>query len=352
MGKKILLVLVGGTICTELNAEGNLSVSGRAGAMLKANFEKSDSPYAATVQITATENLYTLSENMTVEKWNTIFSTYQKYIGTERFDGVIFAHGTDTLAFSASLFSQLFSKTDIPIFFVSANESLESPRSNGNQNFRCAVECIERGIAPNVYAVYKNISDGRTYLHLGSRLRQCENYSDDFISEGALDITDINDDNAGAYFERLEKLYPSNKRQSLIAASAELSPCVLMLEPYPGIDYSVYDYSNFRAVLHGAYHSGTACAEGGKNSLTYMIDRCAEQGVDTYISPALLKRGTYETVSIIGEHGGDKGIRFLYGCTKECAYAKLLIAYSLINDAAEREKFLNTECNFEFIRSK
>ncbi len=352
MGKKILLIPVGGTICTELNSDGNLSVSRKAGPELIANFRASDSPYAESAEIALAENLYILSENMTVDKWNRMIEAYLKYSSNENYDGIIFAHGTDTLAFSAALFSQLLCGTEIPVFFVSANKRLCVPSSNGNENFRCAVECIERGITPNVYAVYKNISDGRMYLHLGSRLRQCENYSDDFKSFGAIDITDINEANYADCFEQIAKLYPKNDRIPLITPRARLKPCVLMLDPYVGIDYSVYDYKKFRAVLHGSYHSGTACAEG-ENSVLYMIDRCAENGVDTYFSPAILKRGTYETVSIIGEYEAKgKSINFLYGYTKECAYAKLLIAYSLIDSAQDREQFLKTECNFELVRGE
>ena len=56
----ILLILVGGTICTALNNEGMLSVSGEAGVLLKSNFEKSGSPYADKVKIDLTENLFIL----------------------------------------------------------------------------------------------------------------------------------------------------------------------------------------------------------------------------------------------------------------------------------------------------
>ena len=80
----ILLILVGGTICTSLNEEGNLSVSKEAGVLLKDNFLKSDSPYAGLVNIKTTKNLYILSENMTVKKWNAIIGTYRKYVKNNR----------------------------------------------------------------------------------------------------------------------------------------------------------------------------------------------------------------------------------------------------------------------------
>ena len=106
--KKILLILVGGTICTSLTEHGTLSVDSLAGTRLVDNFMKSQSVYKDRVEIITSENLGILSENMTVEKWNTIVKTFQEMFFTDDYDGVIFAHGTDTLAYTASLFSVLF----------------------------------------------------------------------------------------------------------------------------------------------------------------------------------------------------------------------------------------------------
>ena len=359
---KILLILVGGTICTLMNKEGFLSVNREAGVLLKENYLDSDSPYAASVDIEATENLYVLSENMTVGKWNEITDTYRRYTENKKYDGIIMAHGTDTLAYSAALFSMLLSGTDIPIFMVSANKSLKSPESNGNDNFRCAVECICRGIKPNVYVPYKNLSDGKMYLHLASRLRQCENYSEDFHSSEELDISEISEENYTLYFEKLDKMYPQNRRKKAnIPLDRKLKNCILYLAPYVGMNYSSYNYSGFSAVLHGTFHSGTACAEKtegcskyGENSILYLLDKCfnAEKPIDVYFSPSVLKRGAYETVSVIGEHSvNGKKVEFMYGYTYEMAYAKLLIAYSMFDNQEERNAFINTEYNFELIEN-
>ena len=103
--KRILLILVGGTICTALDKNNTLSISETAGVMLKTNFLASSSPFANEVEIELSENLFILSENMTIDAWNKIIATYRKEISKD-YDGVVFAHGTDTLSFSASLFSR------------------------------------------------------------------------------------------------------------------------------------------------------------------------------------------------------------------------------------------------------
>ena len=352
--KKILLVLVGGTICTELNDKGNLSVSCRAGSLITDNFFRSGSPYIDSVSIETTENLGILSENMTTDRWNIIIETFKKY--NNKYDGIIMAHGTDTLAYSAALFSMLLSGTHIPVFVVSAHKPLMSEHTNGNDNFRCAVECICRGITPNIYVPYRNPSDGQMYLHLASRLRQCENYSDDFHSAGELNISGMTEENYGIYFNKIKAMFPSDKVKKVIdtANPIQLKNNVLYLMPYVGIDYSAYNYDGFSAVLHGSYHAGTACVEAEKdysqNSILHMLDRCLSCGTDVYFSPSVLKQGTYETVSVIGNHTvNGKKINFIYGYTNEMAYAKLVIAYSLFDDDEKRKEFINNEYNFEFI---
>ncbi len=348
--KKILLILVGGTICTALNEKGTLSVSQGAGALIKENFINSDSIFAKDVQIELSDNLFILSENMTVDKWNLIISTYQNCMAKGDYDGVIFAHGTDTLAYSASLFSMLLSDTDIPVFFVSSQQRLDLPTANGNDNFRCAVECICKGIVPNVYVAYKNICDGKMYLHLASRLKQCANYSDDFFSVGAVDM------GADDCFDKIAQMYPPQSRKAVVdtMGNIQLKDNVLMLAPYVGLDYSAIDYGRFSAVIHGTYHSGTACAEKtqdndcyGKNSILYMLDECQRKGVDVYLSPSKLTGEIYDTVRIIANHHQPK---FLFGTTNETAYAKLLLAYSLFDNKKDIDEFLSTEFNFEFIQ--
>ncbi len=342
--KNILVILVGGTICTSPNENGLLSVNEKCGYTLISNFENSDSAYKNEVKFTLSENLFILSENMTVEKLNIIFSTYKKHTENKKYDGIIFAHGTDTLAFSASVFSFLLSGTDIPVFFVGANKHLKSPLSNGNENFKYAIECICRGIEPNIYVAYKNLKDKKMYLHLASRINQCQNYTDDFYSVGMIDITHLTD----KVLEKIKALYPKEKMKPTIDISKcpPLKECVLLITPYVGLNYKAFDFSLFSAVLHLTYHSGTACSlKECENSILYMTDITSKLGIDTYFSPAKWAGEIYETVGEIK----NSDIDFLYGYTNEATYAKLLIAYSVFDKNKERQKFINEEINFEKI---
>ena len=89
MLKRILLILVGGTICTRKNEYGTLSISSEAGVMLKENYLNSDSVYADDVYIESTRDMYILSENMTVDRWNSIIALYTESVKDGGYDGVV-----------------------------------------------------------------------------------------------------------------------------------------------------------------------------------------------------------------------------------------------------------------------
>lgn len=347
----ILLVLCGGTICTAVKKTEKgvfRSIDQNADVLLTKNYYASDSAFKEEVQFTSSRNFEILSENMTIDKWNVLID-YFRGVSVRDYDGIIIAHGTDTLAYSAALFSLVLAGMGKPVFFVSSNEPLSSPTANGNINFQKAVECICMGIGSNVYAVYRNPSSGRVLLHLGSRLMQCGNYSEDFYSQGSEDITDLS-------AEKCQRLFSDVSISCPVELSGnrgwKLRSCVLKIDPYVGLNYEAFRYDGYDAILHGAYHSGTACTEQTEKNRAYsaqsilrLLDLCGEEK-DVYISPAKNEGEIYDSVGIMARHGGGK-IRFLYGCTNEMSYVKLLLAYSLHVD--DVETFMRTQYNGEMI---
>jgi L-asparaginase len=290
-------------------------------------FRNSASPFAQSVNFTMGEQFRTLSENMTIAVWNRMID-YFRNVDFSAFDGVIVAHGTDTLAYSASMFALLLAGLDVPVIFASSNAPLEhgDARANGAANFRAAVECIGYGIAPGVYATYRNVTDGRTYLHMGARLKQCADYSEDFHSAGALDITRLSPETLCGFPDSLPLARPLLYLPDL----SPLSDCVLNIRPYVGIRYDAYRVENFRAVLHGTYHSGTACVSAdGSGSILRLLDACADAGTDLYLSPARNQGEVYDTVpAMLNYSRNGRKIIPLYGMTEEAAYCKLLLYYS------------------------
>ena len=323
---KILLILTGGTICCQKN-DGVLSSCTQAAELaLVDGFRCSDSPWREA-EIVSRFPLDTLSENMTVDKWQIILEEL-KQTDFAAWDGVVMAHGTDTLGFTAALLAAALEGLSVPLVMVSSQYPLADGRANGHANFRTAVELIcERKLPGGVWAVYRN-ADGRMLLHRGQELRQCPVGSDDFSSEHEWDL---------AQGPPPLPPVPADPPELPLYRARPLTPCVLRIEPYVGIDYRRFDLEGVRAVVHGVFHCGTACtgrrtAEEayGPDSLLWLQDRCRERGVPLFIGPVELgpQHDPYATMTDYSR----SGVLAVAGVSPETVYARAVLGCALYED--------------------
>ncbi len=335
---KILLILTGGTICSAVNADGKRAVdTENVKYKIIDNFRKSGSLFSK-VDFETRMPIDTLSENMTVEKWNILLDELRG-INSDDYEGIIILHGTDTLAYASCLLSLVMGKKGLPVCLVSSHSPVDFEGTNANINFRAAVELIGNGIKPNVYAVYQN-SDGKIYVHFGAHLLQCANFSNDFYSADAMVVnTASNARLEGKEFET-EGCFPDT-----------LSAKVMMISPYVGIDYSTIRLDGIDAVVHTTYHSQTVCTEGGKSftgSVLCLAEKCRNAGVDLFLAPCNPETYAYETTGTALEGG----IYPIADLTPEMAYIKLLLGCSLNKRGAELAEFMNNSINSEKICNK
>ena len=90
-------------------------------------------------------------------------------VNSDDYDGIIVTHGTDTLCFTANLFSQLFCDFKIPVVFVSALYPLDDERSKGVENFAGAVDFMRSVDFGGVFVSFRNHGENLK-IHLASRL--------------------------------------------------------------------------------------------------------------------------------------------------------------------------------------
>ncbi len=332
---KILVMMTGGTISTTVNDSGHLAANGRNTVSLLAKRLNEDG--IADIDFEYSHPLDILSENMTFPRLNRLLDAFAE-LDPEPYSAIIVAHGTDTLAYTSSLLSlALAGWWDKPIFLVSSDYTLTDPRANGHANFRAAVELAIKGLGAGVYVPYRN-SDGVTYLHHGAHLRQCANFTGDFYSA---DMSPYNE----AMPYKIQAEYPP------IGELRHLDECIMRIEPYVGIDYSLYRLPpHIRAVLHGSYHSATACSERAaqsegytRRSALFLLDECKRRGIDVFLSPLpehmRASSGIYSTTADLVRHG----MKPIFSLTNECAYMKLALAYSLGYEADEVSSFIERE---------
>ena len=316
MKKNILLVFTGGTIGSQLNGD-TIDTTGTAGFKLLQRFAQIDAA-PDSVAFKVLQPLQILSENLHPSHWPQIIASIESE-DLSQFDGIIVTHGTDSLAFSAAALSLYFNHLTMPLLLVSSDLPLDNPQANGVANFVCAVEFIRQLGSAGVFVPYQNPGHAMQ-LHLGSRLSSCLPLSSDFISVQSQALMSFDN----GRFQALQNL-PQTTRAT-VALRPDFSKRILLIRPYPGLDYSGFNLEGIDLVLHDLYHSGTACASaeaGLQYSLVDFIKRCTQQDLKIYLTPALFSESAYSSTRELL----DCGAEMIWNMSLEAAYAKLLLAY-------------------------
>ena len=303
---KILVIFTGGTIGSKVVGD-KIAPSADTKFALTENFLKNS---FKNVSFEYAEPYFILSENLKAEHLNKLIFTVKGNLNKD-YSGIIVTHGTDTLTFSAAALHYALGETEIPVVLVSANYPLDDMRSNGNDNFKAAVDFIEKGVK-GVFIAYKNNGE-TTAFHSGDKV----------ISFGEAD---------DRLYSIYNKPFAEYKKGEISLLNAPLpfpektdfmfceSPNILILSAMPGDSFS-YSLEGVKAVILRPYHSGTFNTEneGFKN----FCKKAKDLGVPLFLvcAPGGI---TYETVSAYNE----LGIIAFSGVPFSAAYIKIWAAIS------------------------
>lgn len=344
-------MFTGGTIGSK-NNEGTVSVNETGSYYLIDAYIAS--PLKREVRLQTTQPLNILSENLVPDDWNTLIGAINE-VDKTLYDGIIVTHGSDTLAYTAAMLSYVCCNTTIPIVLVASNYPLDDARSNGLHNFASAIDFIvEEGI-PGVFVVYAN-DKGESVVYLGTRITQALSFTDQFDSPYSLPYGEMLEGGLSLYEHPYNPTLQELKSRSAVPSplndeGGTLKAGLLYIKPFPGIDYSYYDFKDKapKAILHDLYHSSTASANAaGNHSLLRFAEYCAEYGVDLYLCP--LKDSSEalyaSSVSLL-----EAGVIFIENMSVEAALMKLILAYSMFDEKTDIQSFvMNTPLFYEFIR--
>ncbi len=332
--KKILIVHTGGTIGSvpELDRrEVNVTAAKK---ILFENFAASASPYAALSDALFEDVKFpyeTLSENMTVDKWNKLLSHLASF-DLSAYRGVILLHGTDTLAYTAALLSLYLSRASVPVMLVAGDRPPNDANSNANENFSVAVSLVMADIAPNIYVPYRN-ADGKMYLHIGSTLLPCHAFSADFHNADRSKCFLWQEDAKEKIFAACRAFSQSRKALDACPATVDAAS-LLAITPFVGLDYARLSLDGLSAILHATYHSGTVCVERSfkdadtaytSSSFLSLAERCRDKGIPLFLSSCVYDGDKYSSTADAVENGFAVPLAMTF----EFAYVKLAFALSL-----------------------
>lgn len=352
MKLKIKIIFTGGTISSHLTKNGvdvneNSDITKK---LLISNYANSKFENRKKVEFSSSQPLSVLSENISIDDWNILIEELKSTPFSD-FDGIIIAHGTDTLAFTSNMLSTLMAGISIPIILVSSDLVLTDEKSNGNANFEGAVDFICERKYTGVFSIYKNQKD-ELIVYLGSRLKQAQSITNAFSSSNGMDFGIMKD---GKFHPYTNSLNPTREhfieilknKSPLIYEVEKIKPCVLIINPHIGLDYNnITPTKNIKAILHGLYHASTASTLSNstvtETSIIKFNKTLLQNKIALFIAPfdSSIAENYVTTKEML-----ENGITPIYDVSTEMAYAKLLIIFSLDNHKFDH--ILNENIFFE-----
>ena len=331
----ILLVFTGGTIGSRLE-NGTIDTDETAGYKLVQLFQQQDAN-AAEVRFKTLQPLQILSENLHPNAWQPLIAAIEAE-DLSAFDGIIVTHGTDTLAYTAAMLAMHFHGLPIPMLLVSSNFPLDNHKGNGLKNFLCAVEYVRQHQQPGVFVPYQNPGQAM-HVHIAARLSSCLPMSDDFISVQNQPFMTF--DNG-----EFEQNYPLPPIRPKTYQFDNRFAKILIVRPYPGLDYNDFKLDGVDAVLHDLYHSGTACVSqqwGAQHSLIAFSKQCRESGTPLYLTPIKRSESAYSSTRELQA----QGTKMIWNTSLEASYAKLALAHAQFDDSKSIDTFLEQDIAWE-----
>ena len=273
-----------------------------------------------------------LSEDLTPADWE-VLATKVVASFTEGAEGVVIAHGTDTLGFTAAALSFLLSGLPGPVVLVGAQRSPDRPSSDGASNLAAAVAVArDRRLGEVVVVMHAGLSDERFAIHRGTWVRKMHSSRRDaFESRNGPPVGEVVDGEV--------RLRPDVRPRSPGPARADLplDPRGALVWFHPGLDAPRVE--EFVRELRGIVLAGTGLGHVSRSHLVW-IRSAISRGVVVAMTTQCLAGNADPFVYSTGRELRRAGVLFLEDLLPETAYAKLLWALGRSQDPAEVGRLL------------
>lgn len=317
MKNRICVIFTGGTI-------GSCSKGGTVGLKNEhksALIEKYTARYGQSVQFDELRPLNILSENVQPSDLEKMADCVRG-VDTDKYDGIILTHGTDTLCFTANLFSQIFCDLPVPLVFVSALYPLDDDRSRGVENFAGAVTFIKSAGFGGVFVSFQNYNES-CKIHLASRLVSATQISGEYDSILKVHFGEIVDNrfiyNKNVCNPTFEQLKATRK----VCPAQRLCMDMLTIQAHSLLNFDFYRFNDKKpkAIMVQLYHSGTVCTEGEEANFKKFLVYCKNVGIPVVIAPIDSNARIYESAL-----GLPEMCTAAYDISFEMATVKVLLA--------------------------
>jgi glutamyl-tRNA(Gln) amidotransferase subunit D len=336
---KVTILSTGGTIASRVDYR-----TGAVRPALTASDLYSVVPELSSVaQVDAQILFSALSENLLPRHWSEIAETVASKIA-EGVDGVVIAHGTDTMGYTAAALSFALQNLPVPVVLVGSQRSADRPSSDAATNLIGAVTAAAKGpFAEVVISMHESSSDTSIAFHRGTKVRKCHTSSrDTFKSINISPIGRLQDQKITMLTESYRKRNPVAK----ILLKPEFCEKVALLKFHPSFDPAVihhYVENGYKAVVFegsGLGHLGNYCFEA--------VQKAIKHGVLVGMTSQCIWGRVNMNVYNGGRDLQALGVIPLEDMLPETALVKLMWVFGQTQNLEEAKKLLLTNIAGEF----
>lgn len=310
----ISIISTGGTVASIIDYKtGAVHPAFTADDLLRANPELVEQ---ANIQGKAVLNI--LSENMTPDYWVKTARSIAQEIN-QGADGVVLAHGTDTMHYTSAALSFIMD-TPIPVIVTGAQRSSDRPSSDAFLNLTSSVTAAKSDIAEVLVCMHATMDDTYTHLHLGTKVRKMHtSRRDTFRSVNTEPLARILD----GELEILDETFSYNQRsEGEVELQDSLEEKVAFIKSYPGIGADAINYYIDRG-FKGMVIEGTGLGHCPEELLPTLA-RARDEEIPVIMSSQCLYGRINMNVYSTGRKLLEAGVIPAQDMLPETAYVKLV----------------------------
>lgn len=335
----VVIMSTGGTIASRVDYR-----TGAVRSALSASDLYGVVPELSDIAQVDTEIVFSLySENITQKHWSELAQTVAKRI-SQGVDGIVIAHGTDTMAYTSAALSFALQNLPVPVILVGAQRSSDRPSSDAATNLIGAVKAAgEAPFAEVALAMHDTVSDTAIAIHRGTKVRKCHtSRRDTFKSINGFPIAKVKDQQVTMQTDQ----YQRRDAQKELILKPNFNEKVALVKFYPGLDSAIIDFyvdQGFKGILlegSGLGHVSKCCFNAIKNA--------DEKGVVVALASQCIWGRVNMNVYDTGRDLLSFGVIPLDDMFAETGLVKLMWALGQTSDVQVAKKLLKTNVAGEF----
>lgn len=319
--QKILVLTTGGTISSVNSTNGLIPTNAS---------KKIEKILEDETSIITIKNIMVLdSSNIQPEEWKIIAT--EAYNAMPLYDGIIITHGTDTMAYTASMMCFMIQNPTVPIVFTGSQLPLNHPLTDAYLNLKCSLAMAKTGYC-GIFIVFDR------KIILGCRAVKVR--TNGFSAFESINLKSFGHINSNGLLIRKEILPQYSKIPKLVL---DIETNVFLLKLTPTTNPSVIDLliaSGIKGIVIEAYGAGGISFI--RRDFVSKIKNATNANVPIVVCSQCLYEESNFHIYEVGNKAIQNGAIEALDMTTESAVCKLMYALGQTNDLKKVREIFST----------